>query len=198
MPPGGGREKARSSARAGPRQRQGAPEKRPPGQPSSAPSRKSPGRVVVAASGGGGGPGAAGRQPGGSADAARNRLGRGQWAAARRSGGGQYAARRQPEEAAGRRHYACTALVLRAQISSQELARGPRGYFFVLRLYYACTTGANFKPGAGKRTPRELFCTTLVLHLYYGSKFQARSRQEDPEGTLLYYACTALVRRAQI
>ena len=167
MPPGGGPEKARSSARAGPRQRQGAPEKRPPGQPSSAPSRKSPGRVVVAASGGGGGPGAAGRQPGGSADAARNRLGRGQWAAARRSGGGQYAARRQPEEAAGRRHYACTALVLRAQISSQELARGPRGYFFVLRLYY-------------------------------GSKFQARSGQEDPEGTFLYYACITLVLREQI
>ena len=46
-----------------------------------------------------------------------------------------------------------------------------RARIFVLRLYYACTTGANFKPGAGRGGPR---------------------------GTFLYYVCTTLVLREQI
>ena len=105
--------------------------------------------------------------------------------------GSKFQARSGQEDPEGTFLYnACITLVLREQVSSQERARGPRGYFVVLRLYCACTTGANLKPGASKRTPRILCCITLVLRLYYGSKFQARSRQEDPEDTFSYYAGT--------
>ena len=55
------------------------------------------------------------------------------------------------------------------------------------------TTGAHFKPGAGRRIPGDFFCTNLVLRLYYGSKFQARSRLAEPRAffvLILYYACS--------
>ena len=128
------------------------------------------------------------------------------------------------------REFFCMTVVLRLFYGSKFQAwsrpGGSEGYRFVLRLYYACATGANFKPGAGRRVPGKLFCTTVVLRLYYGGKFQARSRpggaqgyflvlrlyyacttganfkpgagQEEPRRTFWYYVCTTLVLREQI
>ena len=78
-------------------------------------------------------------------------------------------------------YYDCITLVLREQISGQEPAGRIPGVLFVLRLCYACTTRANFKPGVRREDPRGTFCTTLVLRLYYESKFLS---SQEPAGRI--------------
>ena len=103
--------------------------------------------------------------------------------------------RRREDPRATFSYYSCNALVLREQILSQEPARRISGvHFFFLRLCYAFTTRAKFKPGASRENPRGtfLYCAyiTLVLREQNSSQDPARRIPEVLFVIRLYCACS--------